>query len=364
MKALPSGELKPLELPRVPDNPFVSVLIANYNYAKYIGEAIESMLCQTYPHFEVIICDDGSTDNSCEIVEGYIQRDPRVKLVRKQNGGVSSALNKAFSESKGLILCLLDADDYYSPEKLDRVVQAFITHPESGMVLHPLMRVDASGSHGGRYPLTSRLPQGWLGPQAVALSTDIRYLPPASGISIRQEVALKIFPINEKFRAGADCIVERLGLLLTPVTAVDDVLGYYRLHGSNVTNLTTNLSIPTYLEKRRKGVNLSCDMYDYIESWVNINSPNVQLAPLESNFGYIESQYVISRLAKEPRAVQSLYYQRLLAHPQTALNVLYYFYKLSWWLPPTFFKLGLDIVYGQGPVKALLSRLITWKKRR
>ena len=104
MKALQTEKLQPIELPRLPDNPLVSVLIANYNYARYIGEALESVLCQTYPHLEAIVCDDGSTDNSCEVIEAYVQKDPRLKLIRKENGGQSSALNVAYRESNGKIV--------------------------------------------------------------------------------------------------------------------------------------------------------------------------------------------------------------------------------------------------------------------
>src|SRR6266852_6280716 len=90
--------LKPVELAPLCENPLISLLTANYNYARYLGEAIESALGQTYTNFELIVCDDGSTDNSCEVAEHYVRRDPRVRLVRKQNGGQVSATNAAYRE--------------------------------------------------------------------------------------------------------------------------------------------------------------------------------------------------------------------------------------------------------------------------
>lgn len=106
-------KLKPIPLEPLPDSPLVSILMPNYNYGRYIGEAIESVLRQTYPHWELIICDDGSTDNSCEVVKRYQDKDSRIKLIQKENGGMASALNAAYRECKGDIICLLDSDDVF-----------------------------------------------------------------------------------------------------------------------------------------------------------------------------------------------------------------------------------------------------------
>jgi glycosyltransferase involved in cell wall biosynthesis len=80
MQKLQTEKLQPIELPKLPENPLVSILIANYNYEKYIGETIESVLSQTYPNWEAIVCDDGSKDNSREVIETYVQKDSRIKL--------------------------------------------------------------------------------------------------------------------------------------------------------------------------------------------------------------------------------------------------------------------------------------------
>ena len=88
--------------------PLVSILINNYNYDRFISQAIDSALNQTYPNVEVIVVDDGSTDNSLVVIRNY--RD-RITPVVKNNGGQASALNAGFSICKGEIICLLDADD-------------------------------------------------------------------------------------------------------------------------------------------------------------------------------------------------------------------------------------------------------------
>ena len=112
----------PLSLPALPEQPLVSVLIPNYNYGHYVGRALDSLLAQSYPHFEGIVCDDGSTDDSRAIVARYAGRDARIRLLAKENGGVASALNAAYRQCRGDIVCLLDADDFFASGKLERVV--------------------------------------------------------------------------------------------------------------------------------------------------------------------------------------------------------------------------------------------------
>src|SRR5258706_6561628 len=89
--------LKPFELGPLPPRPLVSVLLPNYNYARYIPSAIESVLRQSYQHFEIYICDDGSTDHSWQVIESYVARDRRIHAVRKPNGGMGPATLHSFN---------------------------------------------------------------------------------------------------------------------------------------------------------------------------------------------------------------------------------------------------------------------------
>ena len=91
----------PLPLSALPAQPLVSVLIANYNYGRFIDRALDSLLAQSYRHFEGIVCDDGSTDDSREVVARYARRDARIRLLEKENGGVASALNMAYRACRG-----------------------------------------------------------------------------------------------------------------------------------------------------------------------------------------------------------------------------------------------------------------------
>ncbi len=100
-----SATLAPIHLDGLQDRPKVSVLISNYNYVEYVAEAIDSVLEQTYQNFELIIADDGSTDNSIAVISDYCLRDSRISLIAKENGGQASGLNAAFAASTGELIC-------------------------------------------------------------------------------------------------------------------------------------------------------------------------------------------------------------------------------------------------------------------
>jgi glycosyltransferase involved in cell wall biosynthesis len=229
--------LKPVPLGPLPDEPLVSVLTGNFNYAAFLGDAIESVLDQTYTNFEMIVCDDGSIDNSCEVVEQYAQRDPRVRLIRQQNGGQASAWNTAYRESRGEIICFLDSDDRYLPEKLDVLVRAFRSSPESGFAGHRMHRIDAAGHRYGVLPLTGDPPSGWYGPFVVRTGTSPPAMSFGSALCLRREISQLIFPLPDELRICADTVLMALGPLMTPLIGIPVPLVEYRYHGGNSWNL-------------------------------------------------------------------------------------------------------------------------------
>lgn len=120
----------------------VSVIIPCYNHAHFLGEAIESVLKQTYPYFEVIVIDDGSTDNSSEIATRY----SNVRCIRQENQGLSGARNRGIRESKGSYLIFLDADDRLLPNALEIGVNAFNSHPGYAFVYGRSQQIDLKGN--------------------------------------------------------------------------------------------------------------------------------------------------------------------------------------------------------------------------
>ncbi len=119
----------------------VSVVIPCYNQAHFLGEAIESVLSQSYAHFEIIVVDDGSTDNVSEVAHRY----PEVCYIRQDNQGPSGARNRGLRESKGSYLVFLDADDRLLSEALDVGVGYLESHPECAFVSGRHKRIAADG---------------------------------------------------------------------------------------------------------------------------------------------------------------------------------------------------------------------------
>lgn len=105
------------------ETPFVSVNIPAYNEEKFIRACLESLANQTYPNYEVIVVDDGSNDKTVSIINEFVAKDPRFKLVNQNHGGEAVARNTAAAASKGEILCFLDADLAFAPDFIDKLTE-------------------------------------------------------------------------------------------------------------------------------------------------------------------------------------------------------------------------------------------------
>jgi len=227
------------QLPPLPADPLVSVMIVNYNYEHFLPEAIDSVFAQTHQNFELIICDDGSKDNSRAVIERYAQKDARIKPVFQENGGVGTALNSAYAATSGPIISMLDADDLFTPDKLARVVDKFAAGGCVGIVLNACAKVDTSGRVVGRIPQFGALDRGELR-EKVLRSAAHWSIAPTSGISFRRECAEHVFPIPAKeFRTEVDGYMCTVAPLYYAVDAIDDVATLYRMHTSNVTAPTS-----------------------------------------------------------------------------------------------------------------------------
>ena len=124
--------------------PVVSVILPTYNRGNFIGEAVESVLSQGFTRFELIVVDDGSSDNTAEVIQGLA--DPRVIYLRQANKGRSNARNHALSRARGRYIAFLDSDDLYMPGKLAMQVEYLDAHPATGMVYTSAHCIDYSGN--------------------------------------------------------------------------------------------------------------------------------------------------------------------------------------------------------------------------
>lgn len=255
MKSITGQPVKiPMTLPPLIPNPLVSVLMANYNYGKYVAEALGSVVNQTYSKLEIIVCDDGSTDDSCKVIEGYIGKDSRVGLIRKENGRHASAINRAFGWSKGEIICMLDSDDLFEMNKLEKIVEAFKNNGDCGMVIHNMRVVDGNGKiiRSAIYRQT-----GYIGPEIPTLRMGLP-LPQSSGLAFRREVLREILPLPEKdFRTAADWAIGYGAAYLSRTVLVPEFLACYRVHGTNIsgTTSTANKLDERMIERNLNGIN-------------------------------------------------------------------------------------------------------------
>lgn len=208
--------------------PQVTVLIDTYNYGHFIDQAIESVLSQDFPWdlMEVLVVDDGSTDDTAERVKKY---GSKIQYFRKENGGQASAFNFGFSRSRGDIICFLDADDYWLPNKLRRVVEAFASGP-AGMVSdnYELSSPDARGS----IPSSLDLVSGYVPSDLKSL---LRYrIFPTSCLAFRRAALDRLLPVPETIKLAADAYLALLIIFITPVLAIPEKLTLYRIHGENL----------------------------------------------------------------------------------------------------------------------------------
>jgi len=128
------------------DHPRVSVALPVHNCERYVAEAIESILAQTFTDFEFLIVDDGSTDGSLAILQRYAARDQRIQLVSRPNTGYLVALNEMLARARGEYVARMDADDIALPERFDHQIRYLEDHPECVMVGSRVTLIDPDGA--------------------------------------------------------------------------------------------------------------------------------------------------------------------------------------------------------------------------
>jgi glycosyltransferase involved in cell wall biosynthesis len=138
-------------------SPTVSVIVSSYNYGRYIGAALESVRRQTFPDFEGIVIDDGSTDDSRRVIRRFLA-DPRFRLIKQDHGGQARAKNHGLAEARGPYVAFLDADDLWAATKLEKQVALMDSEPDMGVVCTRRKVVDQDGKP--RPWSDRRLPRG------------------------------------------------------------------------------------------------------------------------------------------------------------------------------------------------------------
>ncbi len=210
--------------------PLVTAVVNNYNYGRYLHNAIGSVLRQTYRRIELIVVDDGSTDHSREIIASY---GDKVIPVLTENGGQGHAVNMAAGVAGGDYVAFLDADDFWVPDKIEKMVALARTRPDAGMLYHRYLNTNIYGDPlAGPEPpvlLPARFRKGYL------RSGGSYWHSVMSTLMLKRDLLLKIVPIpTYANREGADSVLEHCGILLSRIAAHPDALAYRRLHGTNL----------------------------------------------------------------------------------------------------------------------------------
>jgi len=238
----------------------VTILINNYNYGRFLRQAIDSALNQTYKNLEVIVVDDGSTDDSRTIIASY---GNRIVPLLKENGGQASAFNAGLVASRGEIICMLDADDFFHPDKVERL----IPHIQPGSMLYHQLQIE---------PSTIVIPPV-IAPNVDYYLHATRYgfvpymASPTTGLVFHRDLALRLIPLpTEHVRFSADDFVVRGAALLGKIIGIPQVLATYRVHGENAWYGRSLLKSPEFMGEleeylngklRQEGKNPVIDFY-------------------------------------------------------------------------------------------------------
>ena len=235
----------------VDKNPLVSIIMPNYNYSKYLDESILSVLNQTYGNIELIVVDDGSTDNSLECIRKYVGR---LKLVTQSQSGVAAARNAGLSIAKGEYVCFIDSDDSWQNNKIEkqisiilkseaRVVYSSINVCDSEMKLLAVQEAKYRGSCGKYY-------RKYPGRAIVLLG--------CSSALIDSNAILEVGGFNTSLNTSADWdFFQRLSQKFE-IEYIEEALVNYRRHSSSM----SVASVTTYYEDNEKAV---LEMINFLE---------------------------------------------------------------------------------------------------
>jgi len=211
----------------------VDIILNNHNYGRFLADAIGRGLNQSYQQCVVTVVDDGSTDDSADVLAGY---KGQVHVLSQAQGGQAAAVNAGFDATNGDIVLFLDADDVLDRDVVERVVAAFRDHPDAAKVQYPLRQIDRVGQPllGSVPAKPEQMPTGDVRKAMLQYNDDIAWSS-MSGNAYPRSVLTKIMPIptTDYPMIGADIYLINLAPLYGPVVSLERPGGSYRIHGQN-----------------------------------------------------------------------------------------------------------------------------------
>jgi glycosyltransferase involved in cell wall biosynthesis len=207
------------------------VLIPAFNAAKYLPFAIESVLSQTYEDWQILLVDDGSTDNTVEVLAPFLDRlGSKIKYIKQENRGLPAARNTAIRASSAELLALLDADDIWLPCRLAESLKVMDAHPQAGLSYGLITGIDSEGRHRGTFEGNPRHAEGRIAPYIYMRKVEL----PCPTITFRRRCVEEVGLFDETMRATEDRDLWLRIALRHEVAFVPKLIACYRLSPSSM----------------------------------------------------------------------------------------------------------------------------------
>lgn len=209
----------------------ITVMTTNYNMAAYLPKAIESILAQTYKDFELLVVDDESSDNSVEIIQSYVEKDDRVRLLQIEHGGIVKARNAALQAAKYPWIAILDADDIAVPTRLEKQIKAAEEKPHVVAWSTYAYRTNSNEevfSVAQTGPVTEE--EFYEARKAGRFSMMLN-----NAMMIKRDLAIELGGYDARFEGGEDMeLLDRMANY-GPTLTIPEPLVYYRMHTGSTT---------------------------------------------------------------------------------------------------------------------------------
>lgn len=249
-----------------------SILIVNYNYGRYLSSAIDSALGQTWPNVQVVVVDDGSTDESPLVMQTY---GNQIQTIYKENGGQASGTNAAFPILTGEAVIFLDADDLLEPDAIEKTL-GFFEDPEVIRVYWPFTIIDRTGTPTGeiRY---RRLRSGNFRRRALKIGPASHFTSAHSGNFWRKSFLDEVFPVHETdFRNIVDAYLFTFAPFFGSFHATEEPLTRYRVHGASASSEFTAVRRRAMWDVRAR----------HLHTWLTARGETVSVDKWRANNSY------------------------------------------------------------------------------
>lgn len=294
-------------------SPLISVIMPVYNGERFLQEAIDSVLCQTFPDFELLIIDDGSTDNTSAILEKY-QNEPKIRIFQGRHQGVSAARNLGVSNARGGFVAFIDSDDRYDPNGLEKLLDAIQAHPDCEVVHAYFHSIDENGRVGPKQGLelkpSSTISEGFQLPSSLPYSWD-------TILSVQFTCSLWAAIFRKS-------VFEKYGLFRTDLSSWEDYEYFVRIYTHAPLSIW---AIPEYTYYYR---------YNEKSHSKSLSSPESILKSIYCFLSIYDSVFSLSDLPSEVRKKEALYYAKFyrryiyLIQKQRNTRNIRYIAKLAW----------------------------------